>query len=54
MADLTINEKKLLREKFVVDFCKKMRWNHSELTTGQMMIVINQEGYKNPKSKIIK
>jgi len=38
-----------LRERFIIDFCKKKGWNHNELTTGQMLIISNNTDYKNPK-----
>jgi hypothetical protein len=40
---------KLLRERFLVKFCKQKGWNSNELTTGQMLIIVNQSEYKNPK-----
>jgi hypothetical protein len=40
---------KLLREKFLITFCKNKGWNSEELTTGQMLIIVNQPEYKNPK-----
>lgn len=54
MADLTKEEINTLKEKFVRDFCKKKGWNKEELTTGQMMIIVKQDDYKNPKRKTIK
>jgi hypothetical protein len=39
---------KLLRERFLVKFCKQKGWNSNELTTGQMLIIVNQSEYKNP------
>jgi hypothetical protein len=38
-----------LRERFIIDFCKRKGWNHNELTTGQMLIISNNTDYKNPK-----
>ena len=38
-----------LKEKFIIDFCKKKGWNYNELTTGQMLIITNKLEYKNPK-----
>lgn len=49
--ELTKEEIKVLKERFLIDFCKSKGWNPSELTTGQMLILINQQGYKNPKRK---
>jgi hypothetical protein len=37
-----------LREKFLLDFCKNKGWNPNELTTGQMLVIINEKGYRNP------
>lgn len=51
MEELTKNEIKSLRERFIIDFCKSKGWNGDELTTGQMMIIVNQPDYKNPKRK---
>lgn len=39
----------LLREKFLKTYCKTRGWNERELKTQQMMEIINQPGYKNPK-----
>lgn len=39
----------LLREKFLKNYCKSRGWNEKELKTNQMMEIINQPGYKNPK-----
>lgn len=39
----------LLREKFIRTFCKEKGWNYNELTTGQMLIIINNQNYKTPK-----
>lgn len=38
-----------LREKFLISYCKEKGWNHNELTTGQMLIIVNKPEYKNPK-----
>ena len=37
-----------LKEKFLVDYCKKMGWNHNELSTNQILLITQQNGYKNP------
>lgn len=47
--NLTKQEKDLLRERFIVKFCKEKKWNHNELTTGQMLIITKQPGFINPK-----
>ena len=39
----------LLREKFLLNFCKKMNWNHNELSTSQMLTITTQKEYINPK-----
>lgn len=46
---LTKQEKNLLKEKFVIKFCKEKNWNYNELTTGQMLIITKQPEYINPK-----
>lgn len=49
---IDIKEKKrisTLREKFIVEYCKKVGWNHNELTTGQMLHIVTKPEYKNPK-----
>lgn len=38
----------ILREKFLVEYCKKMCWNHNELSTSQMLLITQQKGYQNP------
>lgn len=38
----------ILREKFLVEYCKKMGWNHNELSTNQMLLITQQSGYQNP------
>lgn len=54
MNKLTKQEIKLLREKFLTDFCKQKKWNPNELTTGQMLIITKQPEYINPKKPSIK
>lgn len=39
----------LLREKFLLNYCKKMNWNHNELSTNQMLIITTQKEYISPK-----
>jgi hypothetical protein len=39
--------KKILRERSLIKFCKQKGWNSNELTTGQMLIIVNEPGYKN-------
>ena len=38
-----------LREKFLVEYCKEMCWNPNELTNRQMLIIVSQNRWKNPK-----
>lgn len=38
----------ILKEKFLVEYCKKMGWNHNELSTNQMLLITKQSGYQNP------
>lgn len=38
----------ILKEKFLVEYCKKMGWNHNELSTNQMLLITQQSGYQNP------
>ncbi len=48
-VNLTKEEIKILKEKFIKDYSKKKGWNPKELTTGQMMQIISQEGFRSPK-----
>ena len=34
------SEISILKEKFLISFCKKRGWNYNELTTGQMLIIM--------------
>lgn len=43
--ELTIREKAVKREKFILAFCKERGWNYNELTTGQMLILVRQTDY---------
>jgi hypothetical protein len=43
------NKKLILREKFIKKLCREKGWNPENLTTGQRMIIVNKEEYKNPK-----
>ena len=43
------SEISILKEKFLISFCKKRGWNYNELTTGQMLIITNKSEYNNPK-----
>ena len=46
---LTKQEKDILRERFIVKFCKQRNWNHNELTTGQMLIITKQPDFSELK-----
>jgi len=35
----------LLRERFLIKFCKEKGWNPKELTTNQMLIVVKNQNY---------
>jgi hypothetical protein len=35
----------LKKEKFLIEYCKKMGWNHNELTSTQMLTIINNNSY---------
>lgn len=45
---LSLEETTLLRERFIVDYSKQKGWNHKELSTQQMLEIVNQKGYKTP------
>lgn len=36
----------MLREKFVIEYAKKKGWNPKELSTTQMLEIVNEKGYK--------
>lgn len=38
-------EIKVLREVFIIKYCKKRGWSHNELTPNQMMEIINDNEY---------
>ena len=49
---VNIKEKRklsVLRERFLVKYCKEKGWNHNELTTGQMLHITTRPEYKNPQ-----
>ncbi len=43
------NNIKILREKFIKKFCKKMNWDDKNISTNQMLIISKKEDYKHPK-----
>jgi hypothetical protein len=40
---------KLLREKFIKNFCKKKGWNLNELSANKMLIITQQKDYPTKK-----
>ena len=42
-----ISEICILREQYVINFCKKMNWNHKVLTVSQMHTIITSKDYPN-------
>ena len=47
-TNLSKEELNLLREKFVVEYAKKKGWDKNNLSTTQMMEIVEQKQYKNP------
>ncbi|MCK9477563.1 MAG: hypothetical protein M0R46_16735 [Candidatus Muirbacterium halophilum] len=47
-SGLSMTEISMLREKFIEEYSKEKGWNPKELTTQQMLEVVNQNGYKLP------
>lgn len=45
---LSQEELNLLREKFIINYAKQKGWNPSELTTNQMLEIVNEKGYHSP------
>lgn len=43
---LSSEELNLLREKYVIEYAKQKGWNPNELTTNQMLEIVNTKGYK--------
>ena len=41
--------KSLVKEKIMTKLCKERGWNINELTTGQMLFILNQPEVKNSK-----
>lgn len=46
--NISSEEITLLREKFISEYSKKKGWNPKELSTNQMLEIINQKEYKTP------
>ncbi len=47
-TNISKEELNLLREKFVVEYSKKKGWDKNNLSTSQMMEIVEQKQYKNP------
>ena len=47
-TNISKEELNLLREKFVVEYAKKKGWDKNNLSTSQMMEIVEQKQYKNP------
>lgn len=45
---LSDQEISLLREKFISEYSKKKGWNPKELSTTQMLEIVNEKGYRSP------
>jgi hypothetical protein len=41
--------KSLVKERIMTKLCKERGWNINELTTGQMLFILNQPEVKNSK-----
>ena len=44
----TVDEVKLLREKFISTYCKEKGWDLKNLSSNQMLEVVTHKDYKNP------
>jgi hypothetical protein len=44
----TVEETKLLREKFISNYCKEKGWDSEKLSSNQMLEVVTHKDYKNP------
>jgi hypothetical protein len=53
MRKLIKTEVSILREQWVIKYCKDLGWNHNELSTKQMLIIVNHKEYISPISKHI-
>lgn len=47
-TQLSNEEITLLREKFINEYSKIKGWNPKELSTNQMLEIVNTKGYKSP------
>ncbi len=51
MKSLTKQEKSIIKEKFIREYCRKKGWNMNNLTSNQMLEIVSQSKYKNPTIK---
>ncbi len=51
MSTLSKQEKIILKEKFIREYCKRKGWNVNNLTSNQMLEIISQSKYKSPSTK---
>jgi hypothetical protein len=47
-AKLSKEDENVLREKFVLDYCRKKGWDKENLSPTQMLEMVQESGYKNP------
>lgn len=47
-TQLSNEEITLLRERFINEYSKTKGWNPKELSTNQMLEIVNTKGYKSP------
>lgn len=45
---MSLRNSKILREKFISDYCKIKGWNINKLSPSQLLEVVIQDGYMNP------
>jgi len=46
-AKLSKEDENVLREKFVLDYCRKKGWDKENLSPTQMLEMVQESGYKN-------
>lgn len=51
MKEISNEEKSVLREKFIREYSRIKNWDPMNLTSKQMLEIISQDPYKNPKIK---
>ena len=47
-SKISKEDENILREKFVSDYARKKGWDKSNLTTTQMLEIVQQNEYKSP------